>query len=380
MRLVTLLSLSLSLLTGNVLASDHLDSQYIDELPKRDIGDLFVWSGVEKGNPVFLMSLNPLISGTAPKSKLLLDPEVLYEFKIDTNGDSEANIAYQLTVEGNTHPQTLTLYKAEGDNAQKNIVINTSEIIANGKSTPPGKVPNIISDKASARLFVGARQDPFFFNFKGIKSPVALSLRFALGDDGLPSDGTAANTFGPTNITAIVLEVPELKGKKFGVWATTSVNGLQVDRCGRASITAIFIPNTPPGRNPEYYPYNNKGANAIANGDPQDFPKQVYNSTSPVNDRDNYGELFKRRLRQLQVGEKNINKLADFFLPDIQGYDPSRLLGYPNGRNLEEDAVYWTIKELNPFMLSTDKSLSLPERNMQPLSDEFPYAAPPVGY
>ena len=227
------------LLAATSQASDHLDSEYIDHYPKRDIGDLFVWSGAESGAPVFLISLNPLTPGTAPKSRLLLDPDTLYQYKIDTDGDNQADIAYQLTVKGNTHPQNLVLYRAEGEAARKNEVLNTSAIVAKGESTVPGKKPNVISNRG-LKLFVGARQDPFFFNFKGIESPVALDLRFALSGDGLPTDGTAANTFGPTNITAFVLEVPELKGKKFGAWSTTSVGGKQVDRCGRASITAIF--------------------------------------------------------------------------------------------------------------------------------------------
>ena len=112
--------------------------------------------------------------------KLLLDPNVLYEFKVDSDNDYKADIAYQLTVKGNSHPQSLSLHRVQGESARKNVVENTARVIAEGKSTIPGKDPNIISGRNS-KLFVGARQDPFFFNFKGIKSPVAIGLRFVGG-------------------------------------------------------------------------------------------------------------------------------------------------------------------------------------------------------
>ncbi len=365
----------LSMLAGNVIASDHLDSQYIDKLPKADIGDLFAWTGEETNSPVFLISLNPLTLGDQPTKKLLLDPDVLYEFKLDTDNDFRADIAYKLSVSGNTHPQDIVLYKATGVGAEDNgLDKGTLSIIAKGQTTAPGNQPSVIKGGEDELLFVGARQDPFFFNFKDMRSPVALDLRFALGADGLPSDGTAENTFGPTNITAIALEVPELQGRKFGVWATTSSNGVQIDRCGRASITAIFIPNTPPGRNPEYYPFNNPVK--ADSDDPADRPKQIYNTTRPVDDRKNYSEVFNRRLRQIQAN--NVEELVNFFLPDIQGYDPTQLLEYPNGRSLEEDAVFWMIRKLNPFLAPEDTSL--PFRNTQPLTEHFPYAAPPVGF
>ncbi len=373
MRAITVVLILL--LAGNVFASDHLDSQYLDELPRLDIGDLFVWTGRETNSPVFLISLNPLTLGEQPVEKLLLDPHALDEFKIDTDNDYRADIAYKLSVSGNAHPQEIVLYRAIGAEAEDNTLNKgTMSVIAKGQTTIPGKEPSVVSGGGGELLFVGARQDPFFFNFEKIESPVALDLRFALGADGLPSDGTAKNTFGPTNIAAIVLEVPELRGKKFGMWATTSIGGEQVDRCGRASITAIFIPNTPPGRNPEYYTYNNP--RKPGSQDPQDRPKQIYNTTRPAEDRENYGDLFRKRLRQLQAS--NVEELVAFFLPDIQGYDPTQQMGYPNGRNLEEDAVFWTIKKINPFL--APEGTPLPYRNTQPLSDRFPYAAVPVDF
>ena len=361
MRLFVLAILLFSM--NQVRASDHLDSEYIDHYPELDIGDLFVWTSENSGDPVFMISLNPLTEPGAATDTLRLDPDALYEFKIDTNDDDKADLAYKINVSGSKQEQTVVMRKATGSNAMNNYPMG--DIVATGKSSSANGDPRIINGDNGEKLFVGPSQDPFFFNFMSVESPVALDLRFALGNDGLQSDGSADSTFGPTNITAIVLEVPELKDDAFGAWATTSINGEQQDRCGRASVTAIFLPNTPTGRNPTLYPY----------GDPL---KQTYNTTRPQNDRRDYLKPFEYRLGQVQVSEDSISAIGEFYLPDIQGYDPGEKMGYPNGRNLVEDTVYWTLAYINPFMAVTDTSLHLPQTNPQKLRDRFPYVAPTV--
>jgi hypothetical protein len=212
-------------------------------------------------------------------------------------------------------------------------------------------------------LFIGPRQDPFFFDFRGLISPVSDDLRFALSADGLPTDGSAQDTFGPTNVTIAALEVPDLADKAIGAWGLTSwaQDGKALDRAGRASITAIFLPNPPTGRNPDCYPYG--------------VLKQIYNETMPAHDRANYGKAFRYRLQQIQADES----WADFFLPDILTLDPSKPQEYPNGRNLVEDAVFWMIVKLNPFCyIPASSDPPFPRANPQKLLTTFPYALPPT--
>jgi hypothetical protein len=129
-------------------------------------------------------------------------------------------------------------------------------------------------------------------------------------------------------------------------------------------VTAIFLPETPTGRNPAHYPYGDL--------------KQPYNRTKPADDLANYGEAFRYRLQQVQADSARVDSLLHFFLPDLVRFEPSQPQAYPNGRSLSEDAVYWTIRHLNPFMAATDSTLQLPESNPQPLTATFPYAAPPL--
>ncbi len=345
--------------------SDHKDSAFIDQHPMVDIGDFFLWPG-ESGGPVFMISLNPL---TDPDPRITreihLDAKAVYEFKIDLDGDHVADLSYKITVEGDVYKQHVTLRKAHGPDAVSNKPVG--DVIANGHSTPYGAgQADVIYGTSGEKLFVGPRQDPFFFDFRGLISPVSDDLRFALSADGLPTDGSAQDTFGPTNVTIVALEVPDLKGKKIGAWSVTSHahDGKAFDRAGRASITAIFLPNPPTGRNPKCYPYGGQ-------------TKQTYNETEPVNDRENYGKMFRYRLQQIQADKS----WADFFLPDILTYDPSHPQEYPNGRNLVEDAVFWMIVKLNSFCfipIPAPSDPPFPRLNPQPLLKAFPYALPPA--
>ena len=340
--------------------SDHKDSPFVDALPMIDIGDFFMWPG-QTGGPVFMISLNPLTDpDPRVSSEMHLDAKAVYEFKIDLNGDAVADLSYKITVEGNVPTQRVTLRKAHGADAVSNLP--RGEAIAVGDSTAYGAgKATVIEGPAGEKLFVGLCQDPFFFDFRGLISPVSDDLRFALSSDGLPTDGSAQDTFGPTNVTIVALEVPDLAGKKLGAWGLTSQDGKALDRASRASITAIFLPNPPTGRNPDSYPYG--------------VYKQPYNETMPVDDVANYGHMFSYRLQQIQADPS----WADFFLPDILTYDPGAPQAYPNGRNLVEDAVFWMIVKLNPFCyIPAASDPPFPRLNPQKLPAEFPYALPPT--
>ncbi|OED36425.1 hypothetical protein AB833_27840 [Chromatiales bacterium (ex Bugula neritina AB1)] len=362
----------LALATTCATASDHLDSTFLDTHPEWDIGDLFLWKGEQTGGPVFAMTFNPLTGSNEKTAAIKLDPKAVYQFKIDTDNDYVADLAYKLTVKDYAQgsQQTMILRRATGDMARSNEA--DGEVIATGDTSIADRPVNVVEGDNNELLFAGPRQDPFFFNFKTVESPVALGLRFALGADGLPSDGTSANTFGPTNMTFVALEVPELKGVKFNAWCTTSVDGNQVDRAGRAAMTAIFTPNTPPGRNAERYPWRKQGDHT---------PKQDYNMSTPSEDLELWSEMVAYRLDQVQVGENKVQPLVDFFLPDVLEYnaDVSKM-GYPNGRNLKEDAIYWTINKINPFLYYDKKHYNFPMTSDQKISASFPYAVDPVKF
>lgn len=233
---IALCGFGIALVVGWAWASDHLDSPLTHFDPTIDIGDTFAFSG--NNGFVLSMSFNPL-SDAEKSGTMKLDPRALYEFKIDTDGDFIADLAYKLSVaaDGAGQVQTLTLRRATGADAQSNEAVG--EVVIEGRSSAVGEIH--VNGGGGIKLFVGPRQDPFFFNFKGVESRTATALRYALSADKLPTDGTSANTFGPTNVTLLVLEVPDLP-QTFIIWGTSSRSGLQLDRAGLSSNTAIFLP------------------------------------------------------------------------------------------------------------------------------------------
>ncbi|MEM8950007.1 MAG: DUF4331 family protein [Pseudomonadota bacterium] len=146
-------------------------------------------------------------------------------------------------VAGSQQRQQITLLRAEGDEAR---LYNASgEVVVTG-FTSCGAATEVYQGRNGERLYVGPRQDPFFFNFVGVDSPLADTFRAAISEDGLPNQGSSINTFLPTNITAIVMEVP-VDAERFSVWGVTTLEGHRIDRAGRPSVSAIFLPSPPYG-------------------------------------------------------------------------------------------------------------------------------------
>lgn len=321
--------------------SDHMDAPGADANPRCDIGDIFAFKG-ETGL-CLIMSVNPL-TAPADTEGLRLDPGAVYEFKFDIDGDAIPELAYRVVVAGSGPRQQITLLRAVGDEAK--LYNGSGEVILTGL-TSAGAAVDVLRGPSGEMLYVGPRQDPFFFNFVGVDSPLADTFRAAISQDGLPNQGTSANTFAPTNITAIVLEVP-MEHEKFTTWGVTTLEGHRIDRAGRPSVSAIFLPSPPYGG-----------------------LRDAFNASNPDEDLDRFGDVFRATLRRYKADEN----LANRFLPDVLPIDLSQPTVYPNGRGLTEDPVYDQILVVNPGATGGSGS----HVNPLPFTPAFPYLTPPVG-
>jgi hypothetical protein len=325
--------------------SDHTDSPTADANPRLDIGDLFAFAG-ERGL-VLAITVNPLTDPSATNA-LRLDPDGLYEFKIDTDGDHAANIAYKIACAGDEAVQQVTLLRCTGADA---VPSTRGGHTVSAGSTSAGAAVSVCEGPDGERLYVGPRQDPFFFNFVGVDCPLADTFRDALSGDGLRNEGTSNDTFRPTNVTAIVLEVP-MPDSPVGIWAVTSSGGHRVDRCGKPSVSAIFLPTTTP-----VVPF--KGLH------------DSFNLSDPIDDCDRFLTVFQTTLRFYGSDETLVKE----FLPDVLPLDPATPTVYPNGRGLMEDAVSFQIARINP---KANKPIG-PDTNPIQCLNCFPYLTPPVG-
>lgn len=359
------------------IASDHRDAPYTQLNPMSDIGDSFLFRGAQTGGLTMSFTLNPLSGSGAPgtlgSDEIKLDPKLIYMFKLDTDDDAIADIVYKVRVhdiEGEAQRQRLELQRATGDDARSNRW--DGEDVGEGFTTALNHALEITTGTNGELLFVGPRRDPFFFDFTTVQAPAALAIKQALaGGDHLPAAPTSIGAFGVSDMTLITLEVPELADQKLNYWVVVAdEDGHAVDRMGRAGVQGIFFVDPPVGYNPNrYLPVDRSYETVGAFND-------AYNATSPAEGIAKFGDQFKFSFERLEVEEAQLDDIVDFYSRDMILWNPSEPAGYPNGRSFAEDAIYWTIADVNPFFYA-DPTSFLPRSSDQDLNlDKFPYAAP----
>lgn len=249
-----------------VAASDHLDAPLVKTDGRIDITDLYAFAN--NGHKTSLiLNVNPLMSPGQTKIAKFRQ-EALYEFKIDTNGDAKADIAYRVKfsnlkryADGATY-QTYVVKRATGSAA--NHTAWTGTTVAIGRTTAYGHGMFTAPLIGGGKAFAGPRDDPFYFDLVGFKH---LKSRLLAGSTtvGAPGDASCTgsldtasehllscfsgtDTFAGTNISSIAIQVPNSKiggtGHAIGVWGTTSIatagGWLQIDRVGRPAINTVF--------------------------------------------------------------------------------------------------------------------------------------------
>ena len=201
--------------TRFITASDHKDSMLLAGDPAADIADIYTFrSPTNPANVVLAMT----VSGFIPPSEAsttFFDPNVVYQWKIDNDGDAVEDLVIQAFVTGTGGHQVMHF---RGPTKPSEIGSTTGVI--EGPETATVAVSNTATPIAATRngmtVFAGVRDDPFFFDlvqFKKIIAGQATSFR-----------NPGVDTFAGTNVLAIVVELPSsmLGGTKLGVWGSTS--------------------------------------------------------------------------------------------------------------------------------------------------------------
>lgn len=198
-----------------VQAADHVDSPMTAADQAADIAD--VYSFPDGDNLVLAMTISNVQA--APKIELgrsIFDPNVLYQFEIDEDGDAVEDQVIQAVAVGNPRNQVM---KFRGPAEPQ--VTGTEARLLRGPSTnvrvSTGTDP-IVAERQGLKVFAGVRDDPFFFDFGQFNKILA-------GDaSGFEDPGT--DSFAGLNVYAIVVEVPldrfNAPASELAVWATTS--------------------------------------------------------------------------------------------------------------------------------------------------------------
>ncbi len=260
-KLVPFISLgALFMVSAGVLAADHLDAPLTKLNHQADINDVYAFLNLNDNSRLILvMTVNPLAGELSPTE---LSSDVNYDFLIDNNGDFERDLRIRVRLS------------------------ERGELKVAGPHT---------------RLFVGLRDDPFFFDLNGFR-------------DGL--NFTGIDFFAGKNVAAIVLEAATAEltagSPVLHIWAETSERGRRdeeelgetrqnLDRMGNPAINTVFIPEA---------------------------SKDAFNQGRPVDDPANFNsfiDAFSPNLR--------------FLLPDVITIDVSQPSGFLNGRRLQDDVI-----------------------------------------
>ncbi len=261
--------------------------------PRTDITDLYIFQN--PGDPtksILILDVNP----EAPTHANTFDSQASYEFKIDTNGDFEAEIAFHVlftTIENGQ--QTATVYRATGADARGTGMVG--ETIMQDAPVSFTKEMRITAN-GLYRFYAGLRSEPFFADPVGFQN----NLQW-----------TGQDFWVAKNVFAIVLDVPNSElgvDPQIGVWGRTM-----------ALVHGVLTPVNQMGR-----PGNNvfrQGADT--------------NTIPPAQQRERFLAQYVAMFKTFDYTEAEATKLSLEWLPDILPYNYMNAAGYPNGRQLTDD-------------------------------------------
>lgn len=199
-----------------VRAADHRDSAFLGSNPGLDIAD--VYSFLSPNDPTRLVLVMNVAGLQAPSDAGMVrfPSNVVYQWKVDTNGDAVEDYVIQAFTAGSGTAQVMQFLgpatpTATGANAR----------LLDGQAiTVPvsfGASPRIQS-RNGMTVFAGLRDDPFFFDlaqFQAIVGGMAGSFRTP-----------GIDAFAGTNVLSLVVEVPVSRfggATQLGVWGTVNV-------------------------------------------------------------------------------------------------------------------------------------------------------------
>jgi hypothetical protein len=281
---------------GNAFASSHAEAPLISQDPRADNTDLYAFVSPDNANTVTMIAnYIPLEAPASGPNFYSFDDTVLYEIKIDNNGDGRPDLAYQFrfntaTRNPNTflyntgpitslsdsswnRPQTYSVTLVHFNNNGQ--TVGNSKVLGTSIPTPPDNVgprstPNYNNLAAAAetslpggiKVFAGQRDDPFFvdlgsiFDLAGLRpfNPFhLLPLAAAPGVDAIKNYNTHS-----IEIQVPTSQLVSFSNPTIGIYATASRqkvrilddNGttkgrgpwVQVSRLGNPLINEVVIP------------------------------------------------------------------------------------------------------------------------------------------
>lgn len=207
---------------GSARAIDHQDAPGAAATPATDIADLFGWMSSDGSKVILAMTVHPSAPGGA---KFATD--AMYVF----HTSSQAALT-------STSAVLVDIVCGFDDNQRISCMVGDPSVTLSGDAATP---TGLALSNGKLKVFAGLRRDPSFIsipNFEAMKSAAKAALVSASpadpagckatpGKTAVTALGTmpATNTFGATNVLALVMEVDRTLLSKGGpilaVWGAT---------------------------------------------------------------------------------------------------------------------------------------------------------------
>ncbi len=215
---------------ATLLASDHQDTPEVELSPRMDINDVYAFPGASSGRIVLVMTTSSPIT-PAQGTTASFDPNLLYQLKIDNNGDGVEDRVLQFTFTGTGASQQVHL---RGPIAPRSTGPSNNTLAGSPGLTGP--VNSAIGSANDIQVFAGLRDDPFFLDLeqffrivpdrKPVGGPLSQLPDTATAAAWRPA-GQAVDYLRGLNTLAIVVELPTTMltaggTPRIGVWGTIS--------------------------------------------------------------------------------------------------------------------------------------------------------------
>jgi len=212
-----------------IRASDHQDTPEVELAQKPDINDVYAFPGANANRIVLAVTTaSPITPAQSPT--IGFDPRLLYQIKIDNNGDAVEDLVMQLRFHGAGRQQTVELFGpvAPAQTGNRNTLAANVPVLSGQTNTALGSTSGI-------QLQAGLFDDPFFID---------LAQFFRILPDRRPVTGPLSKFPDPAssfrnpgidylrkfNALGIVIELPESMllapnagpDPVLGIWATTA--------------------------------------------------------------------------------------------------------------------------------------------------------------
>jgi hypothetical protein len=213
------------------VGSDHQDTPEVELNPRMDMTDVYAFPGTGSDRIALVMNSRAFLT-PAQSAGASFDQDLLYQFKIDNDGDAVEDKVIQVVFTGSGANQKVRVY-GPIDPPVVGAMMNT---VADATPTVSGAINTVLGDASALQVFAGARDDPFFIDLEAafcilpdrrpVTGPLSAPCQLP-GGAAFRAAGQAQNYVAGFNVLSLVIELPESQlttggNARIGVWGTIS--------------------------------------------------------------------------------------------------------------------------------------------------------------